>query len=50
MKITKGGHAITFKVIRKPMLQKEADRIARDLSCGQDFQTVFNRPSMRAKN
>jgi hypothetical protein len=44
MKITKGGHAITFKVIHKPMLQKEADRIARDPSCGQDFQTVFNPP------
>ncbi|CAG2165075.1 unnamed protein product [Oppiella nova] len=44
MKVTKSGHIINSKPVRKLMLQKEADKIARDPSCGQDFQTVFNLP------
>ncbi|CAG2111969.1 unnamed protein product [Medioppia subpectinata] len=44
MKMTKSGHGINAKVVRRPMSQKEAEKIARDPNSGPDFQLVFNPP------
>ncbi|CAG2109508.1 unnamed protein product [Medioppia subpectinata] len=44
MKMTRSGHGINAKVVRRPMSQKEAEKIARDPNSGPDFQVVFNPP------